>query len=121
MSPSDTVNDTSSSALLVRTFATASDAAVVTAVVAVSVNGDTNAGLAIVTELTTSVVPTGNPGFKVTVSVTLPDAPAATVPRLQVTTPAASVPPPVALTNVVSTEIVSVITTLVASTVPVFS
>ncbi len=39
--------------------------------------------------------------FTLTVSVTVLDAPADSAPMFQVTTPAASVPPPVALTNAV--------------------
>src|SRR5262245_50601188 len=55
-----------------------------------------------------------------TTSCTDPDAPAARGPTFQVTTPAASVPPPVADTNEVLTGTVSVITTPVASMFPVF-
>ena len=51
---------------------------------------------------------------------TLADAPAASAPMFQVTTPAASVPPPVALTNVVFAGSVSLITTPDASSFPVF-
>src|SRR6185295_4805473 len=51
---------------------------------------------------------------------TLLDAPAATLPMFQVTTPAAKVPPPVALTNEVFAGMVSVITTPVAFMFPVF-
>src|SRR5258706_431721 len=46
--------------------------------------------------------------------------PAARAPMFQVTTPAASVPPPVALTNDVFAGIVSAITTPVAFWLPVF-
>src|SRR5258706_442887 len=51
---------------------------------------------------------------------TLLDAPAARPPMFQVTTPAASVPPPVALTNAVLVGIVSAMTTPVAFWFPVF-
>ena len=53
-----------------------------------------------------------------TTSWTEPEAPEATVPRFQVTTPAASVPPPVALTNVVPAGSASEITTPVPSALP---
>src|SRR5882672_6063077 len=53
-----------------------------------------------------------------TTSCTDPGAPAASAPTFQVTTPAASVPPPVADTKVVFTGIGSVITTPVALFVP---
>src|SRR5256885_1075320 len=55
-----------------------------------------------------------------TTSCTLLDAPAASAPMFQVTTPAASVPPPVADTNAVFAGMVSVITTPVAFMLPVF-
>src|SRR2546426_4514179 len=54
-----------------------------------------------------------------TVSVTEPDAPAASEPIGQVTTPAESEPPPVADTNVVFAGTVSLITTTVAPAFPV--
>jgi hypothetical protein len=47
-----------------------------------------------------------------TVSVTEPVAPMASVPRFQVTVPAAKVPPPVAALNVVPAGITSVSTAL---------
>src|SRR6185503_4103359 len=55
-----------------------------------------------------------------TTSCTDPEAPAATPPTFQVTTPAASVPPPVADTNEVFAGTVSLITTPVAPAFPVF-
>src|SRR2546426_8648905 len=55
-----------------------------------------------------------------TTSCTEPDPPTATAPMFQVTTPAASVPPPVADTNDVLAGIVSVTTTPLAAAVPVF-
>src|SRR5437773_8659 len=55
-----------------------------------------------------------------TTSCTEPDPPTATAPMFQVTTPAASVPPPVADTNDVFAGIVSVTTTPLAAAVPVF-
>src|SRR5215470_2227863 len=55
-----------------------------------------------------------------TTSCTKLDAPAASPPMFQVTTPAASVPPPVAETNDAFAGIVSAITTPVALAVPVF-
>jgi hypothetical protein len=55
-----------------------------------------------------------------TTSCTEPDDPAFTAPMFQVTTPAASVPPPVADTKLVFAGIVSVITTPVALAFPVF-
>src|SRR5947208_1864124 len=54
-----------------------------------------------------------------TTSCTLVDAPAARAPMFQVTTPAASVPPPVALTKLVFAGMVSVMTTPVAFMLPV--
>src|SRR5438093_816788 len=54
-----------------------------------------------------------------TVSVTDPEAPAASEPIDQVTTPAASEPPPVADTNVVFAGTVSLTTTPVALEFPV--
>ncbi len=65
-------------------------------------------------------VPAGSPAPVCTTSCTDPEPPAATAPMFQVTTPAASVPPPVAETNEVFTGTVSVITTPVAFTSPVF-
>ncbi len=58
--------------------------------------------------------------FTLTTRVTVLEAPAARLPMFQVTTPAASVPPPVALTNAVFVGIVSLITTPVAFWFPVF-
>src|SRR5256885_14693392 len=55
-----------------------------------------------------------------TTSCTEPDPPTARAPMFQVTTPAASVPPPVADTNDVVAGIVSVTTTPRAAPVPVF-
>src|SRR6266850_2376589 len=55
-----------------------------------------------------------------TTSCTDADAPAARLPMFQVTTPAASVPPPVADTKLVFAGTVSPITTPVASAFPVF-
>src|SRR5207247_6940977 len=55
-----------------------------------------------------------------TVSVTEPEAPAASAPIDQLTTPAETVPPPVADTNVVLTGTVSDSTTPVAPELPVF-
>src|SRR5438093_1368062 len=55
-----------------------------------------------------------------TTSWTDEDDPALSAPMFQVTTPAASVPPPVADTNVVFAGIVSVITTPLALALPVF-
>src|SRR5882672_2658297 len=55
-----------------------------------------------------------------TTSCTDPEAPAATAPTFQVTTPAASVPPPVADTKLVFAGTVSLITTPVALAFPVF-
>src|SRR5215470_14249701 len=55
-----------------------------------------------------------------TTSCTELEAPAARPPMFQVTTPAASVPPPVADTNDVFAGIVSAITTPVALAFPVF-
>src|SRR6267378_2144337 len=55
-----------------------------------------------------------------TTSCTDPDAPAATRPRFQVTTPPDSSPPAVADTNVVFPGTVSLITTPVALALPVF-
>src|SRR5262245_46584950 len=55
-----------------------------------------------------------------TTSCTELDAPAASAPMFQVTTPAASVPPPVAETKLVFAGIVSAITTPVALALPVF-
>src|SRR3989442_1310964 len=55
-----------------------------------------------------------------TVSVRVMVAPAFRAPMFQVTMPAASVPPPVAETNEVFPGTVSVITTPVASALPVF-
>src|SRR6266704_2528423 len=54
-----------------------------------------------------------------TTSCTLVDAPAARAPMFQVTTPAACVPPPVALTKLVFAGTVSLITTPVAFMFPV--
>src|SRR5437762_2399457 len=56
-----------------------------------------------------------------TVSVTDPEPPAASAPIDQVTTPADSVPPPVADTNVVFTGTVSDSTIAVAPEFPVFA
>src|SRR5882762_6124473 len=56
-----------------------------------------------------------------TTSCTDPEPPAARAPRFQVTTPAASVPPPVADTNAVFAGTVSAITTPVALALPVFA
>src|SRR6267378_2440253 len=55
-----------------------------------------------------------------TTSCTEPDAPTARAPMFQVTTPPASVPPPVADTNVVFAGTVSAITTPVALAFPLF-
>src|SRR5437870_4919903 len=55
-----------------------------------------------------------------TTTCTLEDAPAASAPMFQVTTPAASVPPPVADTKLVFTGTVSMITAPVALALPVF-
>src|SRR5438093_222722 len=55
-----------------------------------------------------------------TTSCTEPDPPTARAPMFQVTTPAASVPPPVADTNEVFAGMVSAITTPVALALPVF-
>src|SRR5882672_12867059 len=55
-----------------------------------------------------------------TTSCTDADAPAARLPMFQVTTPAASVPPPVADTNAVLAGTVSLITTPVPLAFPVF-
>src|SRR2546422_27773 len=55
-----------------------------------------------------------------TTSCTLPDVPAFSAPMFQVTTPAASVPPPVADTNEVFAGMVSAITTPVALALPLF-
>ena len=55
-----------------------------------------------------------------TTSCTDPEPPAASAPTFQVTTPAASVPPPVADTNEVFPGTVSVITTPVALALPEF-
>src|SRR6185503_10016917 len=55
-----------------------------------------------------------------TTSCTEADAPAARLPMFQVTTPAASVPPPVADTNDVFAGTVSLITTPVPFALPVF-
>src|SRR5206468_9239499 len=55
-----------------------------------------------------------------TASWTDPDAPAASEPRLHVTTPPLSAPPPVAETKVVLAGTVSLIAAPVAATVPVF-
>src|SRR5258706_384033 len=55
-----------------------------------------------------------------TTSCTDADAPAASAPMFQVTTPAASVPPPVADTNAVLAGMASVIRTPVAFAFPVF-
>src|SRR6185503_937023 len=65
-------------------------------------------------------VPAASGLFTVTTSCTDPDAPDARLPTFQVTTPAASVPPPVADTKVVFTGIGSVTTTPVALFVPMF-
>src|SRR2546428_12208141 len=54
-----------------------------------------------------------------TTSCTEPDPPTARAPMFQVTTPAASVPPPVADTNEVLPGIVSVTATPLAAAVPV--
>ncbi len=56
-----------------------------------------------------------------TTSCCVPEAPAASVPRFQVTIPPASVPPPVADTNVVFAGTVSETTTPVAASVPVLA
>src|SRR5574341_1851956 len=66
------------------------------------------------------IVPPGTPAPTWTTSCTDPEDPAFRAPVFQVTTPAARVPPPVALTNVVLTGIVSVITVPVALALPVF-
>ena len=66
------------------------------------------------------MVPLGSGLATCTTSCTEPDAPAASGPMVQVTTPPASVPPPVADTYVVFTGTVSVITTPVALAFPVF-
>src|SRR6267143_1251195 len=66
------------------------------------------------------IVPFGSGLATCTTSCTDPDPPAASAPRFQVTTPAASVPPPVADTNVVFAGTVSAITTPVALALPVF-
>jgi len=55
-----------------------------------------------------------------TTSCAEPEAPAASVAAVQVTTPPDSVPPPVADTKVVLAGTVSVTTRLVASMLPVF-
>ena len=55
-----------------------------------------------------------------TTRLTEAEAPAARGPTVQVTTPSDSIPPPVAETNVVLVGTVSVITTPVASSLPVF-
>src|SRR5882672_8839107 len=55
-----------------------------------------------------------------TTSCTDPEAPAASAPTFQVTTPAASAPPPVADTKLVFAGTVSVTTTPVALALPLF-
>src|SRR3989338_602595 len=57
--------------------------------------------LSIVHPVLVITVPFASGLFTCTTSCTDPDTPAFTAPRLQVTTPPASVPPPVADTNVV--------------------
>ena len=66
-------------------------------------------------------VPFASGLFTDTTSCTEAEAPAARAPMFQVTTPAASVPPPVADTNAVFAGIVSLITTAVAFMFPVFA
>src|SRR2546422_323742 len=63
-------------------------------------------------------VPLGSGLWTWTVICTVPDAPAPSPPMFQVTTPAASVPPAVADTKVTLAGTVSVITTPVASSLP---
>src|SRR5437867_122511 len=65
-------------------------------------------------------VPSASGEVTCTTSCTEPDPPTATAPMFQVTTPAASVPPPVADTHHVFAGIVSVITTPLALALPVF-
>src|SRR6266568_7180773 len=65
-------------------------------------------------------VPLASGVFTFTTSVTVPEAPAARPPRLQVTTPPAGAPGAEAETNVVLAGIVSLITTFVAASDPVF-
>src|SRR6267142_1488793 len=64
-------------------------------------------------------VPFGSGAATCTTSCTEPEPPAGTAPRFQVTTPPASVPPPVADTNAVFAGTVSVITVPVELAVPV--
>ncbi len=66
------------------------------------------------------IVPLTSGLATLTTMVTVLEAPAASAPMFQVTTPAASVPPPVALTNAVFAGIVSLITTPLAFMFPVF-
>ena len=56
-----------------------------------------------------------------TVNCTEPEAPAASAPMVQVTTPADSVPPPVAETKVVPDGTVSLMTTPAAAAPPVLA
>ena len=60
------------------------------------------------------------PAGAVTVTVNLLTAPFARSPRLQITTPALFVPPPLALTNVTPAGNASVTTTLLAMDGPKF-
>src|SRR2546425_491376 len=64
-------------------------------------------------------VPLGSGLLTWTVICTVPDAPAPSAPMFQVTTPAASEPPAVADTKVTLAGTVSVMTTPVASSLPV--
>src|SRR5712691_3206652 len=65
-------------------------------------------------------VPFASGRLTLTTSCTDPEVPALSAPMFQVTTPPASVPPPVAETNVVFAGMVSAITTPVALAFPVF-
>src|SRR5262245_2964284 len=65
------------------------------------------------------IVPFASGVLSFTTSWSEPEAPAASAPTFQVTTPADSVPPPVADTNVVFAGTVFVTTTVVAPALPV--
>src|SRR2546425_552178 len=66
------------------------------------------------------MVPFRRGEFTLTTRVTLPDAPAFSVPALQLTTPPARIPGAEADTKVVFAGMVSLMTTFVALALPVF-
>src|SRR5438876_1036297 len=108
---------TGSGESVLETFSTGVD---VTVVVATAPATGAVSFESIVYEPFVMTVPFASGLFTRTTSCTEPDAPALTAPMFQVTTPADSVPPPVADTKVVLAGSGSRRTTPVALLVPVF-